>query len=58
MAWMSSLEASPSCTLLMMASSALRCFGFLEQALRLVEEAGVLQRHAHGIGQGFDQPYI
>ena len=31
---------------------------FLQQALRLVEEARVLQRHAHARGDGAQQPHV
>ncbi len=33
-------------------------FGLLEQALRLVEEAGVFERHAHAVGEGLQQAHV
>ena len=33
-------------------------FGFLQQALRLVEQAGVFQRHAHARGHGGEQAHF
>ena len=47
MPWKSSSRAMPCWMLLITASSALRCLGLLQQALRLVEQARVLERHAH-----------
>ena len=33
-------------------------FGFFEQALGLIEEAGILQRHTHGVGERLQQAHI
>ena len=51
MACMSSLEASASCTLLMICQLGRALLGLLEQALGLVEQAGIFERHAHAGGQ-------
>ena len=42
----------------MTASSDEAALGLLQQALRLVEEAGVLERDAHAGGEGFEQAHV
>ena len=49
-AWKSSSAAMPCWMLLMTASSACALLGLLQQALRLVEQARVLERDAHARG--------
>ena len=58
MACISSLEARPSCTPLMIDELCGALIGLLEQALRLVEQARVLQRHAHRAGERLQQAHI
>ena len=48
----------PCWMLLMTAISALRCSRFFQQPLRLVEEARVLERDAHGVGESLQQTDI
>ena len=57
-AWNSSCRASAAPISLITDSSAARSFGLGEEALRLVEEPGVLEGDAHARGERAEQPFV